>query len=202
MGYDVDTELTFPRNWGLGTSSTLINNIAQWFGIDAYGLLWDSFGGSGYDIACAQHEGAIIYSCDERIPSVKQIDFNPSFTPNLYFVYLNQKQDSRSAIEAYRKKQDQATETVSQINAITAKIVKTLNLDAFCALLEAHEATVSAILERPPVKEILFPDFKGAVKSLGAWGGDFVLAAAPNDPTLYFKSKGYHTVISYQDMIK
>ena len=34
-GYKIETELTFPRNWGLGTSSTLINNIAQWLQIDA-----------------------------------------------------------------------------------------------------------------------------------------------------------------------
>ena len=29
-GFLVKTNLTFPRNWGLGSSSTLINNIAQW----------------------------------------------------------------------------------------------------------------------------------------------------------------------------
>src|SRR5690554_2086350 len=40
-GFVVETKLTFPRNWGLGTSSTLINNIAQWFEIDAFELLQD-----------------------------------------------------------------------------------------------------------------------------------------------------------------
>jgi len=29
-GVAVLTQLDFPRDWGLGTSSTLINNIAQW----------------------------------------------------------------------------------------------------------------------------------------------------------------------------
>ena len=38
-GYKITTELTFPKFWGLGTSSTLINNIAQWLEIDAYELL-------------------------------------------------------------------------------------------------------------------------------------------------------------------
>src|SRR5574343_624577 len=61
QGYTIQTELTFPRNWGLGTSSTLINNIAQWLQIDAFQLLRESFGGSGYDIACAQNDTAIIY---------------------------------------------------------------------------------------------------------------------------------------------
>ncbi|HSM64371.1 MAG TPA: hypothetical protein VK833_10575, partial [Gillisia sp.] len=50
-GFNVTTQLDFPKNWGLGTSSTLINNIAQWFKIDPYQLLQLTFGGSGYDIA-------------------------------------------------------------------------------------------------------------------------------------------------------
>ena len=69
-GYNIVTELTFPRNWGLGTSSTLINNIAQWFNIDAYQLLWKSFGGSGYDIACAQNNSPIIYFIERGLPVV------------------------------------------------------------------------------------------------------------------------------------
>jgi hypothetical protein len=48
-------QLSFPKKMGLGTSSTLINNIAQWLQIDAFTLLNNSFGGSGYDIACAQN---------------------------------------------------------------------------------------------------------------------------------------------------
>ena len=60
-GYKVSTELTFPKFWGLGTSSTLINNISQWLSIDAYVLLKNSFGGSGYDLACAQNNSAILY---------------------------------------------------------------------------------------------------------------------------------------------
>ena len=54
-GFLVKTNLTFPRDWGLGTSSTLINNIAQWAKVDAFQLLWNSFSGSGYDIANAKH---------------------------------------------------------------------------------------------------------------------------------------------------
>ena len=90
-GFEVTTKLTFPRHWGLGTSSTLINNIAQWFCIDAYKLLADSFGGSGYDIACAQHDTPIIYSLDKGKPVVSPVTFNPAFADKLWFVYLNQK---------------------------------------------------------------------------------------------------------------
>ena len=61
-GFVVKTTLTFPRNWGLGTSSTLINSIATWAKVDAFKLLWNSFKGSGYDIACAQNDRSCILS--------------------------------------------------------------------------------------------------------------------------------------------
>jgi hypothetical protein len=54
MGYNITTHLNFLK-MGTGNSSTLINNIAQWLQIDAFTLLNNSFGGSGYDIACAQN---------------------------------------------------------------------------------------------------------------------------------------------------
>ena len=38
-GYIVKTTLTFPRNWGLGSSSTLINSIASWAKVDPFKLL-------------------------------------------------------------------------------------------------------------------------------------------------------------------
>src|SRR5690606_22841947 len=96
---------TFPRNWGLGTSSTLINNIAQWFGINAFELLQKSFGGSGYDIACAQNNTPITYQVLNNQPMVKQVSFNPEFKEHIYFVYLNQKRDSKEAIANFKKKQ-------------------------------------------------------------------------------------------------
>jgi hypothetical protein len=38
------------------------------------------------------------------------------------------------------------------------------------------------------------------IKSLGAWGGDFVLATGDDKTISYFKSKGYNTVIPYSKM--
>jgi mevalonate kinase len=100
-GFAITTQLSFPRNWGLGTSSTLINNIAQWFQIDAFELLNKSFGGSGYDIACAQNNTPITYNLSEGKPIVEKVVFEPKFTENIYFVYLNQKRNSKSAIADY-----------------------------------------------------------------------------------------------------
>ncbi len=200
-GYNAVTELTFPRNWGLGTSSTLINNIAQWFGIDAHQLLWDSFGGSGYDIACAQNDSAILYRIENGLPVVTPINFEPDFTDMIYFVYLNQKQNSRSAIAAYKTKVNENKALIDTINTITESVLKTDSMKEFCMLVEKHEKLMAYVLNTPTVKQYLFPDFNGTLKSLGAWGGDFILAVAEDNPTAYFKDKGYTTIINYKDMI-
>ena len=47
----------------------------------------------------------------------------------------------------------------------------------------------------------MFPDFDGVIKSLGAWGGDFVMVISNENPTDYFMEKGYETVIPYEEMI-
>ena len=60
---------------------------------------------------------------------------------------------------------------------------------------------MASVLDTPTVKQSLFPDFKGSLKSLGAWGGDFILAVAEDNPTVFFKEKGYDTIIPYHDMI-
>jgi hypothetical protein len=36
---------------------------------------------------------------------------------------------------------------------------------------------------------------------LGAWGGDFILATSKENPTDYFKSKGFETVIPFDQMV-
>ncbi len=200
-GCFVTTRLTFPRSWGLGTSSTLINNIAQWLRIDAYELLWKSFGGSGYDIACAQHDRALVYQLVDQKPYVHKVIFKPAFADQLYFVYLNQKQSSKSAIASYRSKKGNLDGAIASIDAITADVLKAGNLEAFSDLLEKHEQIMSEILEIPTVRQSLFADFDGTIKSLGAWGGDFVLVVSETNPSAYFESKGYHTVIGYSEMI-
>jgi mevalonate kinase len=200
-GYQVTTNLTFSRNWGLGTSSTLINNIAQWLQIDAFKLLNNSFGGSGYDIACAQNNSGILYQLINGKPVVKTIDFNPCFKSTIFFVYLNQKQNSKLAIENYRKNKSNLTDSILQINAITNLIVMDDNITSFISNLEEHEDILSCTLETKTIKEQLFPDFDGTIKSLGAWGGDFVMVVSKKNPSDYFKSKGFDVVLSFDEMI-
>ena len=201
-GYNITTELTFPKFWGLGTSSTLINNIAQWLQVDAFKLLHDSFGGSGYDIACAQNDTPILYQLETHLPKVSPVTFNPPFKENLYFVYLNQKQNSRAAIASYYDKQQRIGTTIAKINKLTQSIVETAAVSEFATLLETHETIMSDVLEMQTVKERYFHDFPGVVKSLGAWGGDFAIVVSRDNPTAYFKTRGFTTILTYDEMIK
>lgn len=201
QGFEIETHLTFPRNWGLGTSSTLINNIAQWFQIDAFELLAKSFGGSGYDIACAQTNSPIIYQLENEIPNFKTVSFNPTFKDHIYFVYLNQKQSSKSAITTYLTQRHKSPSIYSKINAITQEIVQCSTLDTFAQLLVYHEILMSEVLETTTIKEQLFPDFEGVIKSLGAWGGDFILVLSKENPKQYFIEKGYTVVLNYDEVI-
>ncbi len=201
-GYKVSTHLTFPKNWGLGTSSTLLNNIAQWTKVDAFVLLKNSFGGSGYDIACAQNDTPIIYQLENNSPIVEPVEFHPDFTQNIYFVYLNKKQNSKSAIKAYyNNKNEHLEQNIAHNDKITAAILHAKTLNEFALATEKHEIHLSNILELSTIKELAFPDFNGIVKSLGAWGGDFVMAISKENPTDYFTSKGYDTILSYAEMI-
>lgn len=200
-GYTITTKLTFPRNWGLGSSSTLINNIAQWFKIDAFELLKLSFGGSGYDIANAQNDIAVLYQIGNEKPTVKPFVFQPNFSKNIFFVYLNQKQSSKEAIASYKNKKSIIEPIVKQIDEITKEASITDNVSVFASLMKKHEAILSTVLEIKPVQERLFPDFNGTVKSLGAWGGDFVMVISEENPSDYFLKKGYQTILTYKEMI-
>lgn len=200
-GFNVETKLNFPRNWGLGTSSTLINNIAQWFAVDAFELLQKAFGGSGYDIACAQNNMPIIYQLQNEKPIVETVLFNPIFKKHLYFVYLNQKQSSKTAIANYLNNKADVANITENINNFTNIISTTTDLQIFCSTLKMHESELSQILKTPTIQEQLFADFDGVVKSLGAWGGDFVMVVATADPTDYFQQKGFHVIFKYDEMI-
>ncbi|ARV16210.1 GYDIA family GHMP kinase [Polaribacter sp. SA4-12] len=200
-GFMVKTNLTFPRNWGLGTSSTLINSIATWAKVDAFKLLWNSFKGSGYDIACAQNDTPVFYQIENKEPVVEQVTFNPSFKENLFFVHLNQKQDSKEGIAKFRESNINFDKEIKRISAISDAFLKADSIEGFNSLIVEHENIISSIIKLKPVKERLFPDYFGEIKSLGAWGGDFVLVTGDSSTPAYFKNKGFETILTYSEMI-
>ena len=205
QGLQIETHLEFPRLWGLGTSSTLIANLAQWAGIESFTLLKNTFGGSGYDLACATAAGPILYRLVEKRPTAhsRRTLFN-AFSKQLYFVYLDKKQDSREGIARYRAKVQHQPELINRISNLTLKYLECENLSHFEALIQEHEAIVAETLELPRARTLYFQDFWGEIKSLGAWGGDFVLATSDRsaeETKFYFNTKGFETVIPYEKLI-
>lgn len=200
-GFLVKTNLTFLKKWGLGTSSTLINNLANWGKVNPYTLLENTFGGSGYDIACAQHNTPIFYAKIGKIPMVEKVKFNPNFKNQLYFVYLNKKQNSREGIRRFKSIDRSLSSEIRQVSELSDAFLSCTNIVDFERLMAQHEQIVSKTIQLKTVQEELFSDYFGQTKSLGAWGGDFILATGNEDTPNYFNKKGFQTVIPYNKMV-
>ncbi len=201
----IEARLDFPRHWGLGSSSTLIAALAEWGGVDAFRLLDLTFGGSGYDIACAFADGPILYQRREHQGHWVTFPFNPSFQEQLYFVGLGAKQDSREGIARYRDRKPAADPgLLNAVSQLTADFIRATTLADFERCIREHEQLVSKTLELPRVAEVYFSDYWGAVKSLGAWGGDFVLATSAigyDETVRYFAERGFSEVFRYEEMV-
>lgn len=200
-GFEITTELNFPRNWGLGTSSTLINNIAMWSRTDAFKLLANSFGGSGYDIAAAQNNFPLFYQIGDNEPEIKIADIDWDFEEFLFFVHLNRKQDSKKGIAHYKNARAERN-VINRISEISMEVANCRSLEQFEILMDEHERIISKTIGIPPIKDKLFKDYPFTIKSLGAWGGDFILATGSKKDWDYFRRKGFETIISFSDMSK
>ena len=203
-GFQVNTNLDFLPWHGLGSSSTLINNIAEWAEIDAYELQKITFRGSGYDIACAQSEKPLFFKIVEGKPVVELIEFKPVFSENIYFVYLGKKQRSLESIKDFRVNARYSRKEISEISDISKSLAKCGKQEEFEYLVEKHEMIMSGVLGRPTIKSIAFDDFNGSVKSLGGWGGDFVMMTtkmSKTDFTAYLQKKNLTTFYSFNELL-
>ena len=199
----VTTELEFDKDWGWGSSSTLISLLSQWLGVHPYQLLKDTFGGSGYDIACATASSPIIYQLIDGIPKSERIQFNPSFAEKIYFVYSGQKQSSRKEIARF-KQENLKTSDIALIDQLTEKMIRANNVDQFGNLMAEHEQIIGGIVQLNPIKNEQFNDFKGYIKTLGAWGGDFMMVACDESEEYvrkYFKAKQLNPIFKYNEII-
>lgn len=200
-GLQISTYLDFPENWGLGSSSTLISCLAQWTGINPFELLDATMGGSGYDIACAQAAGPLLY----QKPAFVNIPFRPSFYRRLYFVHLGHKQNSREGIARYREAGQAPQKLIDAISRLSLSLAAAETPQLFDRYLLEHENLISEYLGLTRAQELYFSDFEGTIKSLGAWGGDFVLASSglPSDQIYrYFEGKGYDTVLTWEQICR
>ena len=203
FGYQIKTTLNFNKAWGLGSSSSLISNIAYWAGVDPMQLFTRVADGSGYDIVCARSKKPIIYQIKNNNYKFESIKFNPVFKNHLYFVYLNKKQNSASEVKRFNQNKI-STKYVETISELTNKITKARSLKKFNELVNKHEEIISQVIGKEKVKEKYFKDFDGEIKSLGAWGGDFIMAGSNVDEKntyKYFRKKGFKTIFKFDQIL-
>jgi mevalonate kinase len=200
----ISTTLGFHPEWGLGSSSSLIANLALWTKTDPYLLLHKTTGGSGYDIACAKAKGPICYTLTHGKPESVLISFKPAFRDSLYFVYLGNKINTTESISKNWHLLENSDALVGQITELTNKMIAADSVEEFKKLTIHHEEIVAKALQTITIQKQQFSDFEGCIKSLGAWGGDFVMAVSTQGKAsveAYFKRKGLSVIFTYNDLI-
>jgi mevalonate kinase len=204
-GCHVVSTLNYPLLWGLGSSSTLIAAVAGWAGIDPFRLHFEVSKGSGYDIACAISSKPLIYTLIDRNPHFETVSFSPSFADNIFFVYQGQKQDSAAGITTYKNRNSNPDKKlIAAASLLTERMLRASNLNEFELIIREHELLISKLLGAKPLRDTLFSDLPGEVKSLGAWGGDFCMLTWREDLALlpaYLKSKSLETWFNFNDIV-
>ncbi len=204
-GYHVVSTLNYPILWGLGSSSTLIAAIAGWAGIDPFKLHFEVSKGSGYDIACAISNGPVLYTLRDQQPEIEPVKFSPVFADSIFFVYQGKKQDSAEGINNFQKRNsDPSKEMIDEANLLTGRMLRAATLPEFEAVIRDHETLISSVTGMPSIRQTIFKDLPGEVKSLGAWGGDFCMLTWREDVALlpaYLKSKRLEIGFNFHDIV-
>ena len=196
-----ETILESNPEWGFGSSSTLISLLSQWTGVDPFILNELVFNGSGFDIACATADGPIFYM---RNKPVEAILLNYPFSDQLFLVYSGIKKKTATAVSDFLKERKVSAQQIEEVSALADEFSRCNDQDEFNLLIRQHEKLISDATGRLPIKPEFFADFKGEIKSLGAWGGDFFLASTAlpfSEVKKYFENKGLKTVFKWGDLI-
>lgn len=200
-GTRFETMLDANPEWGFGSSSTLISVLSQWARVNAFKLNESVFSGSGFDIACAQADGPILYIQNQP---AQRVNLDYPFADQLMLVYSGKKKNTRPEVHAFMKEKKLSTPLIHQMSALTDEFVRCADQTVFNQLIREHEKIVGQVIGQTPVKEHLFADFQGEVKSMGAWGGDFYLISATqsfSEVKLYFENKGFTTIYRWPELI-
>lgn len=201
---DAVTLLEFDPAYGFGSSSTLTSLLAQWAGVDALQLHFQISRGSGYDVACATAESAILYQVVREMPVIESVDFEPPFMENMWFVYLGEKQDSGKSVAAFLNNYLLDQKDIELFSRLTSEFLRAQSIHEMGAVIVEHEQLLSEILRMPVLKAARFPDLNGYAKSLGAWGGDFALLVtdwSDDQLSAYLPGKGIDQWFAYKTLV-
>lgn len=201
----VISDMDFERQWGFGSSSSLISNIAWWAEVDPFELHKKVSGGSGYDVVTSRAEGPVIFTRNGEKYTLSNAEFSPSFKNDIYFVFLGTKQDSAQSVLHFNQKKKAFRTEVEQVSQITRHLKKSLSLEDFEYYIKEHEQIIASVLKQRTIKESIFKNLQGEAKSLGAWGGDFAMLTWQygKDRLLKeLKKINLNTVFTFDELIK
>lgn len=203
-GCYVECNLEFDIRWGLGSSSSLISNVAYWADVDPFELHEMVSKGSGYDVVCARSDQPVFFEIRDGKRLFEPVDFKPPFGENIYFVYLGRKKDSQADVDIFLRKGADFQRETSLISEISKKMIGCSNFEEFGQLMQQHEEIMSGVLGLPNLKSSRFDDLPGEIKSLGAWGGDFAMILWQGNRyelQNYLAKKDLHICYSFNEMI-
>ncbi|MFW5820843.1 MAG: GYDIA family GHMP kinase, partial [Bacteroidota bacterium] len=137
--YEIISKVNFDLNWGFGSSSSLLVNIAQWADIDPFELHFKISKGSGYDIATAKSDVPVLYKLEKGKPYFREVELQAHFLDNIYFGYLGKKRRSAEAVNEYPYGQIEKSGELNKISSISREILKVKLITEFINLLKQHD---------------------------------------------------------------
>lgn len=195
--YKVTCELEFDPAWGLGSSSSLITNLAHWAELSPFELYFDTQQGSGYDVAAAMSDEPLLYQKIDDELSFETFEWNRELMDSMLVFYQGHKQSSLEEVRTWKSNRKWKQSDVDQASTISESLAECEQVDEAVKLLRQQLKLMENILDRTAF-DGRFSDFQGVVKPLGAWGGDFGLALHPDVDYArqYLRKKNIDTIFS------
>ncbi len=194
----------FPPEWGLGSSSATISALCRLADANPYLVNQKLMGGSGADIACATAHSWVLYRNHLPEPPRWELPFDYALKEYTYFIYSGKKQATAEHLENVRSGKKPSHAEWDKLNHYVYRFLGISNVIDAVDLLQTHEDFIAQRIGMQPLANS-FPDFPGAIKSLGAWGGDFFMALS-NQPAGfvkdYFIHKGYPVVFTWEELVE
>jgi hypothetical protein len=176
--------------------------VAAWAEVDAFDLYRLISNGSGYDLACASRKRLLYYQLRNGQPETTDAHAGKALRENTWFAYLGNKQDSAIEVNAFLANHHFSELNLEEISQLSTAICGASSTDELIPLIYEHEALLSSILKKPPIAS-RFRSFPGAVKSLGAWGGDFAMFVSwmePEEVKNHLRRLGFINFFSFHEL--
>lgn len=176
-----ESRLEFDRVHGLGSSSTFLTLLCQYFGLNPHTLQHQIFGGSGYDVAIAQVQKPLVFWLKNDESNFREWSLKPDLTAGWNIVFLGEKVNSRESVAKANTQMEKVANDENyrlQISKILAVVRDAQDIPTLETGLEMYQLFLSQLLELPSVYAHfnIKPVSRGLGKWLGAWGGDMILA--------------------------